>query len=303
MAIFTWPLWVFSSRTLDRLGKGIRTGARDALLSDEATSATKGTVFGFHKSMDTLGAAIGPIIALAYLYYFPESYQALFYLAFIPGLLGVFTTFFIKEKKKEPIHISQKVGFFSFLKYIPKSKPTYRKLLVGLLAFTLFNSSDVFLLLMLKHHGFSDTAMIGTYIFYNLIYAVFAYPLGILGDKIGFKKMFVSGILVFATVYLGMAFTSNELIIYILFFLYGIFAASTEGISKAWISNVCDKKDTATAIGTYEGFRSIATMLASSLAGLIWFYFSPEATFLVTAIAVIFISFYFIRIPYKQINA
>ena len=99
MAVFAWPWWVFSARTLDRLGKGIRTGARDALLSAEATPSTKGTIFGFHRAIDTVGAATGPLIALCFLYFYPDNYKILFYLAFIPGLLSILTTLLLKEDK------------------------------------------------------------------------------------------------------------------------------------------------------------------------------------------------------------
>jgi MFS family permease len=177
IALFTNAWWVFSARTLDRLGKGVRTGARDALLSDEATPETKGTVFGFHRAMDTVGAAIGPVIALLFLSFFPGKYRILFFIAFLPGLLGVFTSFLMKEKKVQKSPNKTKNTFFSFIKYIPQSHKEYKILLVGLLAFTLFNSSDVFLLLMLKHQGMSDTGLIGVYIFYNLVYALFSYPL------------------------------------------------------------------------------------------------------------------------------
>ncbi len=302
MAIFTWPLWVFSARTLDRLGKGIRTGARDALLSAEATPQTRATVFGFHRSMDTLGAAIGPLLALAFLYFYPGSYRTLFFLAFVPGLIGVFTTFWIREKPMEPKPSTKRPGLFSFLKYIPRSKPEYRWLLGGLIAFTLFNSSDIFLLLMLKHHGLSDTEMIGAYIFYNLIYALCAYPIGILADKIGLKKMFIAGLLIFALTYFGMAVASETWMFFLLFIGYGVYAAATEGVSKAWISNVCKKEDTATAIGTYEGLRSIATMLSSTLAGLIWFYYSPETAFILTAVAVLIIAVFFMKVPYARVT-
>lgn len=98
MALFTYPLWVFLARTIDRLGKGVRTGARDALLSDEATPETKGRVFGFHRSMDTLGAVLGPLLALVYLTYRPNDYKTLFYIAFFPGVISIAFTFLIKEK-------------------------------------------------------------------------------------------------------------------------------------------------------------------------------------------------------------
>ncbi|MFE3872610.1 MFS transporter [Flavobacterium sp. ZS1P70] len=293
MAVFTFPLWIFFARAIDRFGKGIRTGARDAILSDEATPETKGKIFGFHRSMDTFGAVIGPALALVYLYFYPQDYKTLFYVAFIPGLLAVLASFFLKDKTKvHPIE-RKPTPFFSFLNYWKTSPLQYRKLLIGLLAFTLFNSSDIFLLLKAKQVGLNDTAVIGIYIFYNLVYALCAFPVGIFADKIGLKKMFVFGLSLFAIVYFGMAFSTNIYAIAMLFFIYGVYAAATEGISKAWISNISDRKDTATAIGTYSGFQSICTMLASSLAGLIWYQFGANATFIITGIATVFISIYF----------
>ena len=293
MAVFVFPLWVFFVRTIDRLGKGIRTGARDAMLSDEATPETKGKIFGFHRSMDTLGAVLGPLLALLYLYFYPEDYKTLFYIAFIPGLLAVLASFFLKDKHVVSTPAIKNVSFFSFLNYWKDAPPNYRKVVTGLLAFTLFNSSDVFLLLKAKQAGLDDTAVIGIYIFYNLVFAVSAFPLGILADKIGLKRMFTIGLVIFAVVYLGMSVSTGLYTFIGLFFLYGIYAAATEGISKAWISNITDKKDTATAIGTYSGFQSICTMLASSLAGLIWYQFGAGTTFLVTGIMTIIIVVYF----------
>jgi len=294
MAVFTFPLWIFFSRTVDRFGKGIRTGARDAMLSDEATPETKGKIFGFHRSMDTLGAVLGPVFALIYLYFYPQNYQTLFYIAFAPGLLAVFTSFLLKDKTKKIVLKTAKTPFFSFINYWKVSPPNYRKVVIGLLAFTLFNSSDIFLLLKAKEAGLDDTTVIGVYIFYNLIYAVFAFPIGILADKIGLKKMFVIGLSIFAIVYFGMSLSSNFYVITGLFFLYGIYASATEGISKAWISNISNKEDTATAIGTYSGFQSICTMLASSFAGLIWYNFGANTTFLVTGFATLIVIFYFL---------
>jgi MFS family permease len=292
MAVFTFPLWIFFARAIDRFGKGIRTGARDAILSDEATPETKGKVFGFHRSMDTFGAVLGPSLALVYLYFYPQDYKTLFYVAVIPGLLAVLASFLLKDKTRNPIE-KKSISFFSFLNYWKTSPLQYRKLIIGLLAFTLFNSSDIFLLLKAKEAGLNDSAVIGVYIFYNLVYALCAFPIGILADKIGLKKMFVFGISLFAIVYFGMAFSTDIYTIAILFFIYGVYAAATEGISKAWISNISERKDTATAIGTYSGFQSICTMLASSLAGLIWFKFGANTSFIITAIATLFITLYF----------
>ncbi|MBL7960442.1 MFS transporter [bacterium] len=294
MAAFINPLWVLFARTTDRLGKGIRTGARDAILSDETTPEHKGKVFGFHRAFDTMGAVLGPLTALLFLQFYPESYRTLFFIAFIPGVCAIVLTVLIKEKNTQPKAVVTN-SFFSFLHYWKESPPAYRQLLFGLLTFALINSSDIFLLLMIKHRGFDDTHVISIYIFYNLVYALASYPMGILGDRIGFRKTFMFGLLLFAVVYAGIAFNKELIVFYFLFFLYGLYAAGTEGITKAWISNICEKKDTATAIGTYAAFNSIFTMLASSLAGLIWYFVAPSATFLVTAIGTILLVVYFIR--------
>jgi MFS family permease len=301
MALFTAPLWIVFARTLDRLGKGIRTGARDALLSDEATPETKAKVFGFHRSMDTFGAVIGPSIALLYLYFYPQDYKTLFFIAFIPGLFAILCSLYLKEKKVSKHKLNEKKSFFAFLKYWKESPSEYRRVVLGLLIFTLFNSSDVFLLLQAKQSGLDDTMVIGVYIFYNLIYALASFPMGILADSVGVKAIFIIGLALFAIVYFGMAVNTNLYLFFVLFFIYGIYAAATEGISKAWISNITDKKDTATAIGTFSGFQSICAMLASSFAGVIWFQFGAETTFMITAIVTVLVMIYFLTVPNPSI--
>jgi len=296
MAIFIYPLWIFFARTIDRFGKGIRTGARDAILSDEATSETKGRVFGFHRSMDTLGAVIGPSLALIYLYYFPQDYKTLFFIAFIPGLFAVLASFLLKDKNANNIRPKVSGSFFSFLNYWKISPREYKKLVIGLLAFAIFNSSDVFLLLKAKQSGLDDTMVIGVYIFYNLVYALSAFPIGIIADKVGLKTIFLIGLLAFSIVYFGMAVNTNLYLFFVLFFLYGLYASATEGIAKAWITNIIDKKDTATAIGTFSGLQSICTMLASSFAGIIWFQFGATATFFITAITTLIVFIYILTI-------
>lgn len=292
MAFFIYPLWIFFARTIDRLGKGIRTGARDAILSDEATPQTKGKVFGFHRSMDTLGAVLGPLAALLYLHHRPNDYKTLFYIAFLPGIFAILASLLLKDKPTTAAGSRAPVSFFSFLRYWKESPTAYKKLVVGLLAFALFNSSDVFLLLKAKESGLDDAHVIGVYVFYNLIYALCAFPLGALADKIGLKTVFLSGLLVFAAVYFGMAFNTNLYGFVGLFFLYGVYAAATEGISKAWISNISDKKDTATAIGTFSGLQSICAMMASTLTGFLWFRFGAATAFVATALVTIITAVY-----------
>ena len=172
MAIFVYPLWIFFARTIDRFGKGIRTGARDAILSDEATPETKGKTFGFHRSMDTLGAVLGPSLALIYLYFYPKDYKTLFYVAFIPGVLAVISTFFLKKKSSKIIRSKTPTSILSVFSYWKESPPSYRKVVAGLLVFTLFNSSDVFLILKAKQTGLDDTQVIGLYIFGSAVIMV-----------------------------------------------------------------------------------------------------------------------------------
>ncbi|MDP4264463.1 MAG: MFS transporter [Bacteroidota bacterium] len=293
MAIFVYPLWIFFARTLDRLGKGIRTAARDALLSQQATRETKGRVFGFHRGMDTVGATIGPALALSFLYFRPHQYKTIFYLAFIPGLISVLLVFFLKEKR-QPVSTLAKGNFFSFFKYYSIATREYKRLVAGLLLLALFNSSDIFLLLKIKEVTHNDTTTIAAYVFYNLVYALLSYPLGSLADKLGFKKVFLSGVLLFAVVYTGFAFEPSTTMIFLLFFIYGIYAAATEGISKAWITNIAHNADTATAVGFYTSCESVCTLVASMVAGLIWTSWGSFYTFFITALIAIIVFIYFI---------
>ncbi|MBI1343225.1 MAG: MFS transporter [Terrimonas sp.] len=293
MALLVYPLWIFFARTVDRLGKGLRTAARDALLSSESTRETKARVFGFHRGMDTTGAVIGPLLALTFLHFFPEKYKPLFLLAFIPGMISVILIFLLREKK-QPVSSLGKGNFFSFFKYWKIASRAYRKLVVGLLAFALFNSSDVFLLLKTKEVTGSDTVTIAAYIFYNLIFALAAYPLGSLADRIGIKKVFMAGLVLFAGVYAGFGFNPSIPVIFVLFFVYGIYAAATEGVTKAWITNIAHESHTATAIGFYTSGQSICSLFASMIAGAIWSGFNSQYTFLVTAISSICVIIYFL---------
>jgi MFS family permease len=295
MAVFSLPIWIFLARTIDRLGKGLRTAARDALLSDNATPGTKARVFGFHRALDTLGAFLGPIVALVFLHFFPLQYKPLFYWAFLPGIVSVALIFLLKEIPR-PYSTSKKGNFFSYFSYWKIAKPEYKKLVAGLLLFSLFNSSDVFLLIKTKEVTGSDTTTIIAYIFYNLVYAIASYPMGLLADKTGMKRIFISGLFLFALVYFLFGISGVPFLIFLAFFLYALYAAATEGIGKAWITNLSHDANTATAIGFYTSCQSICTLLASSLAGLLWISFGSTAVFLITSIITFCVIGYFVLV-------
>jgi len=286
LAVASFKLWIFFARTLDRLGKGIRTAARDALLSKEATRQTKARIFGFHRSLDTFGAVLGPIIALAWLNYYPGGYTSIFYLAFIPGLISVFLIFLLREQK-QPASTLTGGNFFSFFSYWKIATPSYKRLVTGLILFAIANSSDVFLLLKAKQISGKDNTAITAYILYNVVYAISAYPMGIIADKFGKKKVFLCGLLLFAVVYGGFAFTSSTVVIYGLFFVYGIYAAATEGIAKAWITNMAHDENTATAIGFYTSMESVSSLLASLIAGILWSGVGSGYVFLFSALVTV----------------
>jgi MFS family permease len=281
MAISTQIGWIFSARLTDRLGKGIRTAARDALLSQQAGKGDKGKIFGFHRGWDTAGAVIGPLVAMAFLTFQPGEYRFLFLLAFIPGLLSIILLFQIKEKGSERReHLSK--GFFSYLSYIRSSPPLYRKVMAGLFLFALANSSDVFLLLRTKEIVQNDSLVIMAYIFYNIIYAVSAFPIGKWADRIGAKRMLLAGLTVFACTYLGFAYTDSEWMVFLLMGIYGLYAAATEGVAKAWIAQIVPEKDGGTAMGFHAAAQSIGLLTASTMAGWIWEMHGKEVVFLIS---------------------
>ncbi|TCZ67213.1 MFS transporter [Flaviaesturariibacter aridisoli] len=298
MGFFTLPLWVFFVRCTDRLGKGLRTAPRDALLAENATETTRARVFGFHRSLDTLGAAIGPCLALALLWRWPGHYHTLFWAAFVPGLLSVVLLFTLREQQRSRSTL-RKGGFFSFFRYWKIARPEYKQLVPALLLFALFNSSDVFLLLKTREVSGSDTTTITAYIFYNMVFAGASYPLGVLADRFGKRMVLVSGLLVFAIVYSLFAFVQQSVsLIFLGFLLYGLYAAATEGIAKAWIASLAPT-DTGTALGFYSSGESIAALLASLLTGFLWTQLGAFSAFGVTVLATLLVVVYLLIIKAK----
>lgn len=279
---------IVTARIIDRIGKGIRTAPRDALLAAEANGNT-GAVFGFHRAMDTLGAVAGPLAALGLLYFLPGKYQTIYLIALIPSILAFGFTLAVKEKKANSRAPKKKL-YLQFWKSAPKE---YKRLLTIVVLFSFVNSSDVFLILKSKDVSGSDVTSILGYVFYNFIYAFASYPIGMLADKLGKKKMFSFGLIIFSVVYFGFALSNSASLMWGLFALYGIYAASTEGVSKAWVSDLIPSEYRGTAIGLLTMLSSFAIMLGSFVTGILWDQFGAQVPFLLSAVVslVIAISF------------
>ncbi len=270
---------VITSRVTDRVGKGMRTAPRDALLSSYAEGNT-GAVFGFHRGMDTLGAALGPVGALILLHFYPGDYTLIFLVAFVPSIIAVSFTLFIKDNPAS-FKNTTKRNYAEFWQSAPSG---YKTILLLITIFSLVNSSDVFLILKSKDISSSASLAIWGYIFYNLVYASTSYPIGKYSDKIGKKKVYITGLYIFAGVYLGFALFPDIYFIWVLFALYGIYAASTEGVVKAWVSDLIPDEQRGSAIGLLTMFTSLSLMLGSFVAGFLWDQFGSMVPFLLSSI-------------------
>jgi MFS family permease len=289
---------IFLGRSVDKVGKGIRTAARDALLADESQLHNRAEIFGFHRSMDTIGAIIGPLAALGYLYFYPQDYKTIFFISIIPGVIAVGLTFLIKEKRQEQ-QTQKKTTYslkenFSFYKIAPRP---YLIFLMFVFVFALVNSSDMFLLLKAKQSGMSESRVLMLYILFNLVFAIGAFPLGKIADKMHKKTILALGFLIYASAYLIMAFFASGIYIYIAFCLYGLYYAFTQGIIKVLLLEHVSGEYKSNAIGFYEGINSIFLLLANALAGVVWYQFGSNCmlnyTAAVSIILAIILAFYY----------
>jgi len=269
---------VIISRIGDRIGKGMRTAPRDALLASYA-NGNSGAVFGFHRSMDTFGAVVGPLTALALLYFIPNQYQTIYLISLIPSVFAIGFAFAVKDKS-----MIRKEGKKTYVQSFKSAPREFKILLVLFTLFSFVNSSDVFLILKSKEISSSDTIAILGYVFYNLIYAAASFPIGILADKFGKKNLFVIGLTIFSVVYFGFAFTNSQMLIWILFSFYGIYAASTEGVAKAWVSDLIPDEWRGSAIGLLTSLSSFAIMFGSIFTGVLWDNFGSQVPFIISGV-------------------
>lgn len=273
---YGWPFVLFA-RFVDRIGKGLRTAPRDSLLLENATPENKGFIFGFHRAFDSLGAVFGPLVALILMYVLNENLRLTFFIAAIPGVIAILLLIFlVKEKKTINQKAKHKLVKIDWKLLQPKLKVF---LLISFI-FALGNSSDTFLLLNAKNLGLSTTLVVFVYVLYNVSQSVFATPAGYLSDKLGAKKIFAGGLVVFAVVYLLFGLVKNPVWLWFLFPIYGVYIAATDGVSKAYISEFISKEESGTFFGAYYSLNAIGTFLASLIGGILWSRINPSATFI-----------------------
>ncbi len=266
-----WPLF-FAALCLDRLGKSTRTSARDALIADSTPAAQRGAAFGVHRAMDTAGAVVGPLVALAAITlipYFRDHLQWLFMIALIPGLFSAAIAFFaVRDIPHTPDPTAKPAPIFQSF-----GAPFWH-LIAAAGVFGLGNSSDTFLLLKSSKLGLSFAQVILAFAVYNVVYAAASAPFGKLSDRIGRRKVVSIGWGVYAAVYLGFSLTRGVTAPWVLMAAYGLYQALAEGVSKALISDVVAHDQRAGAIGMFYTVAGLSQLVASLLAGVLWSYYA-----------------------------
>ncbi|MDP4276290.1 MAG: MFS transporter [Bacteroidota bacterium] len=289
-AFVSTPLQVLYLRFVERVGKGIRTAPRDSLVAGSVLNGETGKSFGLQKAMDNMGAILGPLIAFILMSLYPANYPLIFLISGIPGLLGILVLFLkISEAKKNQGALLKKFRFQDF------SKKYY--LFLGIIfIFTLGNSTDALLMVKANEIGVKVAYIPLVYLITSIVSVVLAIPMGVLSDKIGKEILLVGGYLVYAMVYFGFGYSSNIRVIISLFALYGLYSAMTDGIQKAFISDVIDKNKKGTGLGIYNALLGVTLLPASLIAGLLYdhvnssipFYFGACTALISTILLLIF---------------
>ena len=290
----TWGL-VFVGRLLDKFGKGVRTGARDALLLSASSSTNRGLVFGVQQSLASAGAVAGPLLALLFLHSFGNDIRTVLYIAFIPSVIAVLVVSFVRESltKSPPsakgVDTSESVAetgaaienAVTAPRLTLRSLP--RELRIFLFAsglFALGNSSDSFLILRAKDVGLSISLVILAYVLYNVVYSAVSTPAGILADRLGPKRVYIAGMVVYVIVYVGFAINRSATGVWVLFTIYGLYIALTDSVSRAFVGSFITVDNEAAGIyGLMQTIISVGLVLASIIGGVLWSAVGAWATF------------------------
>jgi MFS family permease len=263
---------IFAVRFTERIGKGIRTAPRDALIADSITPARRGLAFGVQRAGDTAGATLGILAAMAVVWLAQgtelalaqETFRALVWLSVIPAALAVLLLIAgIREERRQAAQAGTA--------HVPAALPaTFKRYLVVVLIFTLGNSADAFLLLRAQERGMSILGLLALLVVMNTVYTVVSGPAGALSDRFGRKRLLAGGWALYALVYLGFAAAGATWQLPLLFALYGLYYGLTEGVAKAAVADLVPQAARGTAYGWFNGAIGVAALPASLFAGLLW---------------------------------
>jgi MFS family permease len=258
------PVHVLILRFAERFGKGIRTAPRDSLIAGSVTNNETGRSFGLQKAMDNSGAIAGPLLAFALLSLFPGNYRLIFILAGIPAMLGIFVIIFgIREIRKSKAELFQKFRFRDFSR-------RYYLFLAIIFIFTLGNSTDALLLVKANEAGIKVAFIPLVYLITNTVAVIAAIPLGTLSDRVGKEKVLVAGFLIYAVVYFLFSSADDRGVLIMLFAMYGLYSAATDGVQKAFVSDMVDRNKRGTGLGIYNALIGITLLPASVVAGILY---------------------------------
>ncbi|GAB4483123.1 MAG: MFS transporter [Anaerolineales bacterium] len=287
----TWG-WVLGVRFADRVGKGIRTAPRDALMAGSVDESQRGLAFGLHRAGDTAGAFTGLAIATLVIYFSQQSaalltratFQTIVLISIIPAVLGVVTLALLAHE------VSIKPRPASPIFSLEGLDGRFKAFLLAAILFTLGNSSDAFIILRGQERGLSVLQVMGMLLTFNAVYTVLAGPLGALSDKIGRRKLILAGWLAYGLIYIGFAAAQSGAQVWLLFGLYGLYYAASEGAAKAYVADLVPAERRGTAYGLFNAAIALTALPASLIAGLLWqglgawSGFGPGAPFLFGAV-------------------
>ncbi len=290
-AVANSSLVVLVARTLDRTGKGIRTAPRDALIAESVDPKERGKYFGIHRASDTAGAVLGTIIAIAILYVLENdisnTLRTILLISFIPAALSVLLLLPVKEvvSAKPKSFNAHKLFDFGTLSL------RFKKVLIVASLFGLANYSYAFYILRADDIGMLLFLIPVVYLIYNIFYAVSVYPAGRLSDKVGRRPLLLAAFILFALVNLGFAFMIDSLTVWILFALYGLFIGLTDGVFKAFISDLAAREHQGEAFGIYHTTIGLATLVGNLLGGLVWQLFGAVWPFVLSSVWILIAAF------------
>jgi MFS family permease len=282
----TWQQ-VLAIRLADRVGKGVRTSPRDAMIADTVAVEQRGIAFGFHRAMDHAGAVIGPLMGYLLVVLFvanstapsKREFTTIFLLASVPAFLAVLVAVFFMRESPAPKASDAHLPKLSLRGF----DANFKRFLLILGLFTLSNSSDSFLILRARDSGVSIALVPLLWAAHHGTKVLSSLFGGDLSDRLGRKRLIVSGWILYAAVYAGFAFVSHQVSVWILFLIYGIYFGLAEGAEKALVADLVQPEQRGTAYGLYNLAFGITVFPASLLMGMIWDWKGPTTAFLISA--------------------